>query len=126
MDEDNGEIADPVEDCYNDEEYKDLVDEKWVDKNPEHNVRHICIRSPFLVRRRAAENQMTEKKRRERAAAASSSSSSLSLSSEVEAPAAKREPPPLATMRRIDLVLVPYDHWPFALWGWSGSTTLSE
>lgn len=72
-----------------DARYLDKID-KW----SEHNVRHVCIRSPLLMRQRPA--------------AVSTSSSSSSK----------------ATMRRLDLVLVPFDHWPFALWGWSGSTAL--
>ena len=72
-----------------DARYLDKID-KW----SEHDVRHVCIRSPLLMRQRPA--------------AVSTSSSSSSK----------------ATMRRLDLVLVPFDHWPFALWGWSGSTAL--
>ena len=33
---------------------------------------------------------------------------------------------PPATMRRVDLVLVPADQWPFVLWGWTGSTMLQR
>ena len=111
------------------DDHEESLSDEAIDSHPDHDVRHICIRSPYLVRRAAAEAAAeaagsTNAASSSSSSSFSSSSSSLSSSSSNSSTSSSSSMVGRAVMRQGDLVLAPSDQWPFATWGWSGSTAL--